>query len=115
MNVYEEEGQRKTYYVSVGAGQVLEDGEAASYELEIVANEHERDGLKALFAELSSMDEAELAHFHSSPFGSASLEEMNRGYEGLIKQIYTLIYRLGTEGTQKHIESMNMEIGGLKG
>ena len=108
-------GPRKTYYVSVAAGQVLEDPEVAPYELAIEATEQERDGLKALFAEISSMDEASMVHFHSSPFGTASLDEINQGYEGLIQQIYTLIYRLGTDETRAHIDSMTMNIGGLNG
>ncbi|OXM15322.1 hypothetical protein [Paenibacillus herberti] len=109
-----QEGQRKTYYVAVGAGQVLEDSEAAAYELAIYATEEEKDGLKALFAELSSMDEASMVHFHRSPFGSASLEEINQGYEGILKQIYTLVNRLGTEETRRHIATMNLNIGGLQ-
>ncbi|QGG57307.1 hypothetical protein [Paenibacillus sp. B01] len=112
---YGTEGQRKHYYVAVGAGQVLEDKEAAAYELEIVATEEEKDGLKALFAEMSSMDEAAMVHFHSHPFGSASVEEMNQGYEGILKQIYTLVYRLGTEETRRHVASLNLDIGGLPG
>ncbi|MCM3746753.1 hypothetical protein M3223_05225 [Paenibacillus pasadenensis] len=115
MNHHDQEGQRKRYYVAVGAGQVLEDSEAAAYELVIEATEEEKDGLKALFAELSSMDEAQMAHFHSSPYGSASLEEINRGYEGILKQIYALINRLGTEETKQHITSMKLDLGGLQG
>ncbi|MDQ8739354.1 hypothetical protein [Paenibacillus sp. LHD-38] len=99
---------RKRYYVSVQAGQILEDPQAAAYELEINMNEQEHIKLREMFDELSSMDEAEMYHFSSHPFGSASDSEMSAGYDELIQQIYKQLYEHGTDTTKRHIESMQL-------
>jgi len=98
--------ERKHYFVSVQAGQILEDPQAAAYELEIIMNENEHTKLRELFDELSSMDEAEMFHFSHSPFGSASDGEINAGYDELIERIYRQLYEFGTDTTKQHIESM---------
>ncbi|UVI28201.1 hypothetical protein [Paenibacillus spongiae] len=100
--------ERKHYYVSVQAGSILEDPEAAAFELEIVANEEELNRLQELFEELSSEDEAEMAHFTSHPFGSAPVERMNSAYDGFIEGIYKQLYELGTPETKRHIKTMGL-------
>ncbi|MFC5652706.1 hypothetical protein ACFPYJ_27025 [Paenibacillus solisilvae] len=99
---------RKPYYVSVQAGSILEDPTAAAYELVIEVNEEERNQLGELFDELSSMDEAEMIHFAQSPFGSASDEQINRGVDGLLVDIYKLLYKWGTPETKSHIATMGL-------
>ncbi|WP_139991013.1 hypothetical protein [Paenibacillus paridis] len=101
-------GERKPYYVSVQAGQILEDPQAAAYELEVSLNEREHIKLRELFDELSSMDEAEMFHFSHSPFGAASDSQINAGYDGLIQQVYKKLYEYGTDETKRHIESMQL-------
>ncbi len=100
--------QVRTYYVSVQAGQILEDSEAAAYELAVRLNGRERVKLRELLDELSSMDEAQMFHFSSSPFGAASDAEINAGYDGLIRLIYRKLYEHGTEETKRHIETMGI-------
>lgn len=99
---------RKRYYVSVQAGQILEDPQAAAYELEISMNEQEHIKLREMFDELSSMDEAEMFHFTHHPYGTASNGEMNAGYDELIQRIYKQLYEYGTDTTKRHIESMQL-------
>lgn len=102
------EDDRKRYYVSVQAGQILEDPTVAAYELEITANQEEFIRLQELFDELSSMDEAQASHFAMSFFGSASDSQINAGYDGLIARIYKLLHELGTASTKQHIDSMRL-------
>ncbi|MBW5447817.1 hypothetical protein GE107_17315 [Cohnella sp. CFH 77786] len=99
--------ERKTYYVSVGAGQVLEDKEAAAFEFEIRANEEELNKLQELFEETSSADEAAGLHF-MGPITVESAEDRNSDYDAQIQQIYEWIHQLGTERTKRHIESMGI-------
>ncbi len=99
---------RKPYYVSVQAGSILEDPTAAAYELAIEANDEERGRLEELFGELSSIDEAQAMHFAQSPFGSASDEQINRGVDGFLVDIYKLLYKLGTPETRSHIATMGL-------
>lgn len=100
--------ERKPFYVSVQAGQILEDPQAAAYELEIMANAEEYTRLREMFDELASMDEAQAFHFVSHPYGSASNMEMNNGYDEIIQRIYKQIYEYGTETTKRHIETMGL-------
>ncbi|MBB3067635.1 hypothetical protein FHS14_000605 [Paenibacillus baekrokdamisoli] len=99
---------RKRYYVSVQAGSILESPTLAAYELVIEANQEERDQLEEWFGELSSMDEAEALHFTEHPFGSATVEEMSRGVDGILEEIYKQLYRLGTSETKNHIAMMGL-------
>jgi len=109
MNPSDEEAfyERKPFYVAVGAGQILEDPTAAAYELEILANEEELNRLQELFEELVTWDEAQAFHFSRSPYGTASVERINLGYDNLLVKLYTMLYELGTETTKSHIQSMN--------
>lgn len=103
---HEPDRDRKTYYVSVGAGQVLEDKEAAPFELVIRANEEELNKLQELFEETSSTDEAGAFTFDRNPLVSDSPEDET--YDGLIRDVYRMLHELGTEETKRHIESMNI-------
>ncbi|MBD2870488.1 hypothetical protein [Paenibacillus arenilitoris] len=99
---------RKRYFVSVQAGQILEDQQAAAYELEVYLNEREHIRLRELFDELSSMDEAQTWHFVSHPYGTAGDGERNAGYDEIIQRIYKKMYEYGSEETKRHIESMQL-------
>ncbi len=103
-----EEGGRERYYVSVQAGQILTDPEAAAYELDILANDEEVSRLRELFEELSSMDEAATAHF-SRTFNETDHDEtINGASDEIITRIYRLLYECGTDGTRRHIASMGL-------
>ena len=99
---------RKHYYVAVGGGQILEDPEAAAYELEILANEHELGRLRELFEELEIWDGAQTFHFAGTPYTEFSTDRINLGYELLLKRVYEQLHELGTEETKRHIQSMRI-------
>jgi rubrerythrin len=101
------EDGRKTYYVAVGSGQVLEDRGAAPFEFEIRANEEELNKLQELFEETSSAEEASVFHF-VRPITTRGEEDFNAVYEAQMKDIYRLLYQLGTDETRRHILSMNV-------
>lgn len=100
------DSSRKTYYVAVGVGQVLEDPEAAAYELSIRANDEELNKLMVLFEEIQDADEDNAFHFSGSPMVSDDPEDET--YNVLFKDIYQLLYELGTTESKRHIESMNV-------
>lgn len=99
---------RKPYYVSVQAGSVLEDPTAASYELAITANEEELNRLQELLEEISSMDEAQIGYFSSTPFRTSNDKAINAGIDGLLLDVYRLLYELGTEETKHHVATMGL-------
>ncbi|MBW7458993.1 hypothetical protein ACFOLF_29995 [Paenibacillus sepulcri] len=99
---------RKTYYVSVQAGSILEDQGATAYELAITASEEELGLLQELMGELSSMDEAQAFHFGGTFFETSSDKQINAGVDGLLMDIYKLLYERGTEETRRHISTMGL-------
>jgi hypothetical protein len=101
-------GERRTYYVSVGAGQVLEDPHAATYELVIEATADEVNKLKELFGEYSSMDEAEAFHFTRHPYETNDDRALSGGTNAIINQIYNLLHELGTVETRQFIEDNHL-------
>jgi hypothetical protein len=101
-------GGRKRFYVSVQAGQILADPEAASYELAINANDEEVARLRELFEELSSMDEAEVWHFARMPYETNHDESLNGSSDEIINRIYRLLYECGTHETKRQIETMEI-------
>ncbi|QNK59996.1 MULTISPECIES: hypothetical protein [Paenibacillus] len=100
--------ERQHLYVSVQAGQILTDPEAAAYELDIVANEEEVSRLRELFEELSSMAEAELGYYARPVAKSDHDETINGASDEIITRIYRLLYECGTESTRRHISSMGL-------
>lgn len=101
-------GGRKRFYVSVQAGQILADPEAAAYELAIDANDEEVARLRELFEELSSMEEAEIGHFGTTPYETNRDEFLNGASDELVSQIYRQLYECGTSETKRHIETMGI-------
>ncbi|GLX69564.1 hypothetical protein [Paenibacillus glycanilyticus] len=103
--------ERKKYYVSVQAGQILRDQGAASYELEIMADYEEYNQLQVMFEELSSMDNAITGHYNytvGTLQSESSDNRMNAGYDAILHDIYLFIHEHGTESTRKHVESMGI-------
>lgn len=100
------DGERKTYYVSVGARQALEDKEAASFEFAIVANEEELNKLQQLFERTGEPEEG--ADFVFSRWPTVSDGPNNSEYESDLQEIYRMLHRLGTDETKRHIEAMNI-------
>lgn len=97
---------KKTYYVAVGSGQILDDREAASFEFAIQANDDELTKLQELFEELQDADEDNAFRFSGSP--SVSDDPEDPTYNALFKDIYRQLYKLGNDETKRHIDSMNI-------
>lgn len=100
------ESDRKTYYVAVGARQILEDREAAAFEFAIHANDEELTKLQESFEELQDAEEDNAFRFSELP--SVSDDPEDPTYNVLFKNIYRQLYELGNEETKRHIESMNI-------
>ncbi|MDQ0061248.1 hypothetical protein [Paenibacillus harenae] len=102
-----EEG-RKPYYVSVQAGQILADPEAAAYELVINANDAEISRLHELFKELAAADNWGVRELAANPYNAISDEQRNSEYDSLLQRVYKQLYDCGTDTTKRHIESMQL-------
>ncbi|GAA0379872.1 hydrolase [Bacillus horti] len=95
--------QKKKYYIAVENGQILEDQEAAAYELVIEATEEEVNELSKLFAKKDVEDVGLFVDPHL-PNKWSDVEDDVQSYSNQLEEIYKLIYRLGTPETKQHIE-----------
>ncbi|MGI2295481.1 hypothetical protein [Paenibacillus sp. GXUN7292] len=102
------EHNKKPYYVSVHAMQILADPKAADYELEIIASEQEVMQLKELFDEMYHSDNGIALTSFLTFFESTPSSELMDDYDRIIKEIYSKLYEHGTDETRQHIESMNI-------
>lgn len=98
---------KKTYYVTVGTGEILPNRGDAAFEFEIMASEDELDKLEELFEDTA---EAELAAATRAviPFEEYHNDEENDRYDDGLHAIYQMLHQLGTPATKRHIESMNV-------
>lgn len=103
---------KKTYYVNVGTGEVLEDSTALNYEFEISATEEEFDQLQELFEETDNTSQASYATSWL-PWSVYYSNETNQAYDYYLTEIYRTLHRLGNEQTKRHIESMNILQNGV--
>lgn len=96
---------KKTYYVSVQAGTVLENEEDAAYEFEIVATEQEVENLMEQFGMLSDADNSTSlrAHMPGVPYHQ---DNEHDDYDRTLTEVYRTLYELGTEETKRTIARM---------
>ncbi|TRY25982.1 hypothetical protein FOI68_09605 [Brevibacillus sp. LEMMJ03] len=99
--------EKKRYYVSVQAGTILENQGDASYELEIEASEVEVEELRSLFDQrwTNDFDSYLRAHIVAIPYHE---DKENDLHDEHLRDIYATLYRLGTEETRRHIQSMGL-------
>ncbi|TMV46674.1 hypothetical protein FE783_25535 [Paenibacillus mesophilus] len=97
--------EKKTYYVSVQAGSVLENEGDTAYEFEIVATEQDVEDLMERFGMLSDADNSSAfrAHLPGVPYHQDSVHD---SYDETLTDIYRKLYDLGTEETKKTITGM---------
>lgn len=95
---------KKTYYVSVQAGTVLDNREDAAYEFEIRATDEEVDDLIESFELMSDLDNGTAAR--SLQVKDYSVDQAGDNYDIALTQIYRKLYELGTEETKQTIAAM---------
>jgi hypothetical protein len=98
---------KRTYYINVGTGEVLEDKDDLNFEFEILASEEEMDQLQELFEET---DNSSQGSYQSSflPWNVYYNNESNQEYDYYLTEVYRMLHKLGTEETKRHIESMHI-------
>ncbi|UFJ41181.1 hypothetical protein LOK74_01060 [Brevibacillus humidisoli] len=104
--------EKKRYYVSVQAGTVLENKGDAAYEYEIEATPEEVQALMILLEEKYDDDWLTFfrAHISGVPY---HYDRENDLYDNDLREIYSLIHRLGTEETKRQIESAGLVTSSL--
>ncbi len=98
---------KKRYYVEVSSGEILEDQGASSYHFEIDADEEDIYELSELF-DLTDKDSRLSLYRAHVPAMSYHEDKNNDDYDNHMKEIYSLIHKLGNKKTRDHIESMRI-------
>ncbi|MDD9265522.1 hypothetical protein ACFPES_00610 [Paenibacillus sp. GCM10023248] len=105
---------KKTYYVNVGTGEVLEDPSALNYEFSISATDEEIDQLQELLEEIDNSSQASYAtSWYPWKVYSTETSEFNQDYDYYLTEIYRTLHRLGNDQTKQHIESMEILENGI--
>ncbi|MDF2962698.1 MAG: hypothetical protein K0S39_4433 [Paenibacillus sp.] len=100
--------EKKTYYVAVGPGDILEPAHMhENFEFEIRATDEERDQLQELFEESQEAHDDTIARA-VIPFREYHNDKENDAADYYLTQIYRKLHELGTPETRSHIESMNI-------
>lgn len=99
---------KKTFYVSVQAGDVLEDPDVAAFEFEIEATDDQVALLQDLMDEWSQGDSRSPVSMFSYMGEEHSDDTRIDNYDARLERIYRYIHKLGTPETKRHIESMNV-------
>jgi hypothetical protein len=99
--------EKKTYYVSVQAGTVLENEGDAAYEFEIQATEQEVEDLIETFGLLHDLDNTTAVR-GISPAVPYHQDQANDDYDTVLTQVYRKLYELGNEETKQIIANMGM-------
>ncbi|PZE20921.1 hypothetical protein [Paenibacillus xerothermodurans] len=104
----ETDQQKKTYYVAVGTGEILEPHNmGGNFEFEIRATDEQIDQLAALFEESQEAQDDTAVRAHI-PYREYHNDKENDAADYYLRQIYRKLHELGTAETRAHIERMNV-------
>jgi hypothetical protein len=98
---------KKTYYVTVQSGEIMDDPTAFSYDFVIYADEQELDQLQEMF---ENTQDAEQMTYNRTwiPSPIDQFHEENSIYDESLLEIYKKLHSLGSTETKQHIETMNI-------
>ncbi|WP_233711124.1 hydrolase [Lederbergia citrisecunda] len=98
---------RKTYYISVGAGEIMTVPNASPWEFKIQATDDEITRLRQIFdsSQDNSVDDFLRAHI---PFVEYHNDSTNDIHDENLINVYEMIHQLGDEEARNHIESMGI-------
>ncbi|TXK80020.1 hypothetical protein [Paenibacillus sp. N3.4] len=99
---------KKSYFVSVQSGTIMENQGDSSYELEIKATQDEVEQLGEIFEEMDNFDQSSAIQVSAAVAIAYHHDESNDGYDYYLKEAYRMINDLGTEDTKRHISTMNI-------
>ncbi|WP_054950270.1 hypothetical protein [Numidum massiliense] len=94
---------KKTYYIAVGSGTILEDQADGAFDFEIEATPKEIEQLQKLFTEQFATDWQSFLRAHI-PIKPYSEDKPNDAYDENLHNVYRAIYQLGTPRTKQFIE-----------
>ncbi|WP_199615214.1 hypothetical protein [Paenibacillus alkalitolerans] len=99
--------EKKRYYVSVQARTIMQNKGDSAYELEIEATPEQVEYLHELFHAVEEEDNDTYIRLHN-PATVYAEDDVLEPFDKYMKEVYQMLYDLGTQETKKHIKSMNI-------
>jgi hypothetical protein len=98
---------KKTYYVSVGSGEISRTKSETSYSFKIEATDEEITKLREYFDQAYAADIQSFVRAHI-PFLEYHNDPQNDAYDEKLQKAYKMIYELGDHETQELIGQMGI-------
>jgi hypothetical protein len=97
------EQEKRTYFVDIASGEILENPVESSPSFKIFANPSELNELKSYYSENSAAD-FQTFQRAQVPFREYHHDAENKAYDDSMRKIYAMIYMLGDAEARRHIE-----------
>ncbi|MCD7032625.1 hydrolase [Metabacillus sp. GX 13764] len=101
------EEQKKTYYISVGNGEIFQSAEASPWEFKISASLDEITELRECFDLLNQSSWEGFFRAHV-PYLEYHYDRPNDTVDKMNAKVYRMIYELGDEEAKEHIVSQEI-------
>lgn len=101
------EGNKKTYYITLGSGEISQSATDSTWNYKIEATDDEIIALREYFDQNYSTEWQNFFRAHV-PYVQYHYDRENDAYDETMKKIYGMIYDLGDEEARQHIESMGI-------
>ncbi len=98
---------KKTYYISLGSGEISLISTASPWNYKIEASEDEIVQLREYFDQIYSSDWQGFLRAHV-PYVEYHYDPTNDAYDETMQKVYSLIHKLGDEETKEHITSQGI-------
>lgn len=98
---------KKTYYVTVGTGEISQSATSSPWNFKIEATDDEITYLRELFDANYSNEWQNFFRAHV-PYVQYHHDRENDAYDATMIQVYNVIHQLGDQEAKQHIESMGI-------
>jgi hypothetical protein len=98
---------KKTYYISLGTGEISQSSTASTWNYKIEASDEEIVQLREYFDQIYSSDWQGFFRAHV-PYVEYHYDPTNDAYDETMHKAYELIYQLGDEETKQHIDEQGI-------
>jgi hypothetical protein len=101
------EPQKRTYYITVGTGEISQSATSSPWNFQIQATDDEIIQLREYFDQNYSTEWQSFFRAHV-PYVQYHYDRENDAYDQTMVKVYEMIYHLGDEEAKQHISSMGI-------
>jgi hypothetical protein len=98
---------KKTYYISLGSGEISQSSTASTWNYKIEATDEEIVQLREHFDQIYSSDWQGFLRAHV-PYVEYHYDPTNDAYDETMYKVYEIIYQLGDSETKQHIDEQGI-------